>query len=144
MIDEEYIILKEWGKPLEDIRYGVYTDSEGYYTIGPGILVDARKGGGLTKGEVMLLFSNRLNWVKFSLARTYDWYNQVDEVRRAVITSMAYQVGDLEHWPKFLNCMAMKDYLGAAKEMLDSKVAREQAPERWKEQAEMMRTGQWP
>lgn len=119
-----------------------YTDSEGYLTIGIGRLIDKRKGGGLSEDEMRYLLANDIKKRKAYLSK-FKWFIDLDQVRQAVVISMVFQTGGLENWPKFCNCMAVRDYLGAALAMIDSKVAREQAPERWKRQAEMMRTGKW-
>lgn len=120
-----------------------YQDSEKYWTIGIGRLIDKRKGGKLSQDEIMYLLKNDIAKRREYLNKKFKWFSQLDEVRQAVVISMVFQTGGLESWPGFCNAMAMRDYLKAADEMLDSKVAREQAPKRWQRQAEMMRTGKW-
>lgn len=130
---------------LEDVEGSVthaYEDSEGWLTIGIGRLIDKRKGGKLSHDEIMYLLKNDIQKRRDYLKK-FAWFAQIDEVRQAVVISMVFQTGGLEAWPKFCNAMAMRDYHEAAKQMLDSKVAKEQAPERWKRQANMMISGEW-
>lgn len=134
----EELLIREEGEVLH-----AYQDSLGYWTIGVGILIDQRKSGGLRKEESRFILDNRINLLRQHLSHVYSWFNGLDQVRRAVIISMVWQVGSLDGWPRFCNAMAVRDYEEAAKEMLDSKVAREQAPARWQRQAEMMRSGSW-
>ena len=42
----------------EGLRHLPYLDSEGYWTIGVGIMIDERRGGGLTAEEVMEMMSS--------------------------------------------------------------------------------------
>jgi len=131
---------------FEGVRSCVYQDGEGYWTIGTGICVDERvKGAGLRPEEIDYITRNLLNIASRVLAHEFSWFFTLDLVRRAVVISMYWQVGSLKRWPKFCNAMAVRDYTEAAKEMLDSKVARRQDPgQRWEIQSEMMRTGNWP
>ena len=120
-----------------------YTDSEGYITAGIGRLLDKRKGGRLRDDEIALMLKNDIRDCNIYL-RGFKWFYSLDQVRQAVAVSMVFQLGSLEKWPGFLNAMAVKDYMAAANAMMDSKVAKEQAPRRWKIQADMMRSGRWP
>jgi|SRR3569623_1396544 len=126
----------------EKVPYA-YPDSEGYLTIAIGRLIDRRKGGGLSDDEIRYLLANDIKKRRTYLSSSFKWFANLDPVRQAVVISMVFQTGGLETWPKFCNCMAVRDYLGAADAMLDSKVAREQSPARWQRQAQMMRTGLW-
>jgi len=133
------LLIAEEGEKLS-----AYQDSMGFWTIGVGRLIDARKGGGISQEESRYLLANDIRRIERALGERYRWFSRLDAVRRAVVISMAFQTGEALHkWPKFCNAMAVTDYVAAAKEMLDSTVAREQAPLRWNRQAHMMLTGQW-
>ena len=72
----------------------VYKDSLGYYTIGVGILVDKRKGGGLRPEESEFIFQNRMRLVREELTQRIPWMTKLDEARQGVLLNMAYQMGD--------------------------------------------------
>ena len=122
----------------------VYKDSLGYWTVDPGILLDGTKGGGLYDEEVDFIVKNRATKAENYLLSHFDWYHELDEVRKAVVISMVYQLGSLRGWPKFCNAMSLHDYNLAAMEALDSVVARTETPERFKQHAQMLISGQWP
>ena len=67
-----------------------------------------------------------------------------DAVRKAVIISMCYQLGQhgFRQFKNTIDCILMEDYDGAANEMLDSKWARTQTPNRAERMADMMRFGE--
>lgn len=135
----EELLRREEGEKLT-----VYPDSLGYWTIGTGICVDSRvPGTGLRKEESDFITHNRVNLITSDLSRKYTWFFPLDSVRRAVVLSMVWQLGSLDGWPNFCNAMALRDYATAADHMLDSKVAKTEAPERWQRQAAMMKTGEW-
>jgi len=127
----------------EDVKRSAYQDSNGFWTIGVGRLIDERKGGGLSSDEIAFLLDNDIKERTELLDRDFEWFQPLDEVRQAVVISMMFQVGSLDKWPKFCSAMADGDYDRAAKEMLNSRVAREQAPRRWERQAKMMESGLW-
>ena len=84
----EQLLLKE-----EGLRHSVYTDSLGYATIGVGRMVDARKGGKITTEEAFFLLRNDIAEREAFLLAAYPWYSGLSDVRRAVILSMAFQLG---------------------------------------------------
>ncbi|MBV8807963.1 MAG: hypothetical protein JO033_04760 [Acidobacteriaceae bacterium] len=119
-----------------------YQDSLGYWTIGSGILIDAR-GGGITHEENMYLLQNRAErtaaWVRTHL----PWSLALDDVRLAALNNMAYNIdGKLEQFVQFLAKLKAGDYQGAAEEMLNSLWAR-QVGARAHRLSEQIRTGVW-
>ena len=74
---------------------------------------------------------------------TDEQINSWDETRRNVIISQMFQcgIGTIKKFGKMIAAIKEEDWETAAAESLDSKVAREQAPERWQEQARMLRNG---
>ena len=133
----EELLIREEGEKLS-----AYQDSEGYWTIGIGRLIDERKGGHISHDEALYLLKNDINRIAEYLVY-YSWFSKLNEVRKAVIISMCFQVGSLKDWPKFRAAMTEGNYHDAAKEMLDSKVAKEIAPLRWNRAASMMLSGEW-
>jgi lysozyme len=122
----------------------VYQDTEGFWTIGVGVLVDERKGGGITKEESAYLFRNRFNKVIDALQSAFPWFGTLSEARRGVLINMTYQMGlgGVKGFPKFLQYLQQGNYEKAAAEMLDSKWAK-QTPERAKRLSEQMKTDRW-
>jgi lysozyme len=121
-----------------------YKDSEGFWTIGIGILIDQRKGGGLLPEESSFIFQNRVRILKGRLRKELPWFEELDEVRQGVLLNMAYQMG-VDGLLKFKNTLASikaRQYTAASVGMLDSLWAR-QTPERAERLAEQMRTGVW-
>ena len=127
-----------------------YTDTEGYWTIGIGRLIDRRKGGGITKAESAYLFNNDLERVQKQVFDALPWARQLDEARQGVLLNMCFQMG-LGNAAQgtgllgFKNTLAMierGDFESAAQGMMNSLWAR-QTPNRAKRLAEQMRTGEW-
>ena len=122
----------------------VYADHLGYATIGVGILIDGRKGGGITREESAYLLQNRIALKTAELDKRLPWWETLDDARRGVLLAMAFQMG-VDGLIGFKNTLAMirsGDYDGAAKGMLNSLWAR-QTPERAKRMSEQMRLGCW-
>lgn len=122
----------------------VYKDHLGYDTIGVGILVDKRKGGGLRPEEINYILTNRIKLITKDIMEKLPWARNLDEVRLAVLQSMAFQMG-VEGLLKFKNTLAMiqkGDYQTAASGMLNSLWAK-QTPERAKRLSNQMARGKW-
>lgn len=121
-----------------------YKDHLGFSTIGIGRLIDKRKGGGITPEESAYLLANDIARKTAELDKRLPWWMSLDDARRGVLLSMAFQMG-VDGLLGFKNTLAMiqtGDYAGAAKGMLNSLWAK-QTPERAKRMAEQMRVGIW-
>lgn len=121
-----------------------YQDHLGYWTIGVGILIDKRKGGGLRPEESEFIFRNRLKLIEAELANRIPWITNLDPARRGVLLNMAYQMGvaGLLGFKKTLATIESGHYQIAATEMLGSKWA-QQTPARAHRLSQQMRTGDW-
>lgn len=140
MIKDSYSQLKrDEGEVLH-----AYPDSLGYLTIGVGILIDKRKGGGLLPEESEFIFRNRLKLIDAELADRLPWLSKLGPERRGVLLNMAYQMGvaGLLEFKNTLALIASGKYQGAAAEMLNSKWAR-QTPARAHRLSQQMATGDW-
>lgn len=122
-----------------------YQDHLGFWTIGVGRLVDARKpGSGLRDIEIDFLLNNDVDDRISSLMKVLPWFQDLDDARQGVLVNMAFQMG-IEGLLGFINTLkAVREgrYEAAAQGMLNSKWAT-QTPNRAKRLAEQMRTGQW-
>lgn len=119
-----------------------YQDSEGYWTIGVGILIDQRVGGGITKEESRFILRNRIR-MKAEEAKTFPWYEKLNNPRKQVILNMLFNLGltRFSNFKKMIACIDSGDYSGAAREMLDSKWAK-QVKGRAVELAQIMEQGE--
>jgi lysozyme len=127
-----------------------YQDSEGYWTIGIGVLIDKRKGGGITKEESEYLFLNRL-WAKIKdLDQRLPWWRTLNEARQGVLINMCFQMGigtpgkgdGLLGFVNTLRLIEQGSYEAAADNMLKSRWA-SQTPQRAERLSNQMRSGEW-
>ena len=121
-----------------------YQDHLGYWTIGHGILIDKRKGGGITEEESLWLLRRRLNERALLLDDSIPWWRDISGPRRAILLSMAYQMGvsGLLRFKNTLAAIQKGDYAKAAKGMMASLWAR-QTPGRAKRHANTMERGRF-
>ena len=123
----------------EGLRLKPYKDSVGKLTIGVGRNLDDK---GITKEEAIHLLLNDIYDTMSDLDRTLPWWRGLDEVRKAILINMCFNLGlpRLMTFRKMLKALEDRNYELAAKEMLDSKWAK-QVGNRAIELSEMMRTG---
>jgi len=127
----------------EGFRKSAYTDHLGYWTIGIGRLIDARKGGGISRDEAEYLLANDIARVCDQLDGHLPWWKAMTTPRRVVLISMVFQLG-LHGVLNFRNTLkAMKEgrYEDAAMGMLASRWA-SQTPLRVARLAAVMSTGE--
>ena len=146
------ILMKRDVKDLEsqlrldegEILYA-YPDHLGYLTIGVGILIDKRKGGGLRKEESDFILKNRTSLIIEEVKRRLPWVSKLHFIRAAVLYNMVFQLGinGLLNFKDTLKLIEVGNYEAASKEMLNSLWAKSQTPERAKRLSEQMRTCQW-
>ena len=130
----------------EGTRATAYTDSMGWLTIGVGRLIDSRKpGAGLRPDEIDYLLHNDIADRVQALTKALPWFAKLDQARQGVLINMAFQLGmdGLLAFRQTLGLVRDGKYAEAAVQMLKSKWATTQTPERAKRLAEQMRTGEW-
>jgi lysozyme len=121
----------------------VYQDHLGFWTIGIGRLVDARKpGAGLRPKEMDYLLSNDIEDRVQQLTTRLPWFVNLDEARQGVLLNMSFQLGVDGLLGFTLELVRTGQYTAAADAMLQSKWAG-QTPERAKRLSDQMRDGQW-
>lgn len=128
----------------EGERLAAYQDHLGFWTIGVGRLIDARKGGGITQDESAYLLANDIEKRRDELLRLLPWAAALDDARFGVLLNMAFQMG-VAGLMKFQNTLRMVqggDYDGAATNMMLS-IWAAQTPERARRLSAQMRTGVW-
>lgn len=129
----------------EGVQRTAYQDHLGYWTIGVGRLVDARKpGAGLRDDEIQMLLQNDIIDRVSQLSNRLPWFDELDEPRKGVLINMAFQLGvaGLLEFKRTLTLIQNGDYGQASIQMLLSKWAM-QTPERARRLAKQMKTGEW-
>ena len=124
----------------EGMELKVYKDSLGIETIGVGRnLVDR----GVSEKEARYLCNNDIDIVEQELGKSFPIVNNLDDVRTRVLLDMAFNVGlpRLRGFKRMWAALEDNDYGEAAKEMLDSKWAR-QVKTRAYTLARMMESGE--
>lgn len=143
MISEQQIterLILDEGEVLH-----AYQDHLDFWTIGVGILIDERKGGGITQEESRYLLRNRINRRMAECEQRFDWWHSIDHVRQGVLVCMAFQLGTngVANFKRMCGALRIRDYVTASIEMLDSEWHRKQTPARAQRMARIMRTGVW-
>jgi lysozyme len=119
--------------------------SNGYWTIGAGHLIDKRRGGGLPPHIIDALLSWDITTKSAELYTAFPWAADLDEPRKATLINMAFQLGidGLSKFGKALGFLRSGAFNAAADAFADSKVAKEQTPERWARHCLQIRSGVW-
>lgn len=123
----------------EGLRLKPYRDTVGKLTIGFGRnLEDA----GISRSEAAAMLENDIDQVVAEL-ENMPLFLSLDPVRKVVLANMTYNLGLTRFlgFRKMLAALAERDYEEAARQMLESKWAR-QVGVRAVELSEIMRTGE--
>lgn len=133
----------------EGRRAQPYYDSKGYVTAGIGRLLDPRKVCPLPGEIIDRLFE--IDFDEKSLqAEQISGFDRLNEVQKAVIVSMVYQMGmepfdgdGFKDFTLMLRALAKGDVRKAAAEGRDSKWAKFDTPTRAERQMKMLESGVW-
>ena len=130
-------------KRHEGLRLEPYADTAGKLTIGFGHNLSAN---GISWRVAEQVFREDYLVAEADARLTFDksLWDELNRPRRGVLVNMAFNLGwvRLKHFKRMIRAIELADYALAAKEMLDSKWAR-QVGNRAAELAEQMRTGRW-
>jgi lysozyme len=127
----------------EGRRSKPYTDTAGKLTIGVGRNLTDR---GLSSAEIDLLLQNDVADALSDCAGL-RYFPALDDVRQRVVVNMVFNLGLTKfiEFSRLQKALGLHDYQAAAREMADSKWAREDVqPSRSGRLIAMMRTGQEP
>lgn len=126
----------------EDKRAAAYQDKLGYWTIGVGHLIDARKGGGLSNNAINFILEEDIDKKYAGLIDALPWVKTLDDARQNVLVNMSFNLGvaGLLKFAKTLDYVRRGEYKKAADEMLDSTWS-EQTGDRAKRLSKVMETG---
>lgn len=141
MIDDGMMQALPMLKLDEGFRRSAYQDHLGYWTVGYGTMIDERRGGGLTPEEAEFILNRRVAGHARNLSVTLGpTYDDLSPVRKAVLLSMAYQLGlsGTLNFRRMVAALHNKDYDRAAAEMRDSKWFKYDTPKRAARLAAMM------
>lgn len=110
-----------------------YQDTEGFWTIGVGHLIDGRKGGGLPDPIIDALLDSDIERVEGQLDKEYPWWRTRTDGAQRALANMAFQlgIGGVSKFNKMLACLQAGDYAGAKNHALDS-IWAQQTPNRAK------------
>ena len=125
----------------EGYRKSAYQDTEGYWTVGHGFLIDEQLDAGLTYEESMAILTQfRIPAVVQELKERVDFWDALPPEGKEALANMAFNLG----WPRLskfknmLSALSEGRYHKAADEALDSKWA-EQVGDRAQRIAEQFR-----
>ena len=127
-------------KKHEGVELKPYKCTSNKLTIGIGRNLE---DVGISEHEAEFLLMNDLD-TYMTAAKTYDWYAGLNDARKAVIVNMLFNMGQT-NFNKFLKmkqALAVGDHAEAAKQMLDSRWAK-QVKGRSAELSKQMETGKW-
>lgn len=115
-----------------------YVDTKGKITIGVGYNLTDR---GVTDQQILQWLNDDIDFFYQKLTNCFVWYSKLSENRKIALVNMCFM-----GWLKFLTfnrmlaAFARQDYEAAAREMLDSKWARD-VGDRAVRLAELVREG---
>lgn len=126
----------------EGLRLKPYKDTVGKLTIGIGRNLD---DVGISKDEALRLLDTDIQSAEKELQKHFDWYSDLDEIRKIVLLDMCFNmgIGKLIGFKRTLGLIREHKYKEAAVAMLQSEWALE-VGNRAHKNALMMETGQWP
>ena len=129
-------------KEDEGYRDKAYKCSAGIWTIGYGTNLQTLK---IDKELAEKLLLDHYAKVQEDCASDFSFFHKLDPVRQGVLVSMVYQMGlvGVKGFKMFLEALSEGRYEEAAEQMLNSKWARIDSPQRAKRHAERVRSGVW-
>ena len=139
------MLKRHEGEVVTNGRHLIYKCPAGHWTIGIGRNVDINGGLGLSEEEVNFLLEGDIARIIKELSTEYDWFNDLDDVRKDAMIDISFNLGAtrLRKFVLALDAMATADYKIAAEEFLDSDWSR-QVKGRSAELAHMIATGEYP
>lgn len=124
MSPADFATLRLRVKTAEGLRLTPYVDTVGKITIGYGRNLS---DNGITQLEAADLLENDLQKHISDLLRAYPYVETLDGTRQIVLSDMCFNLGiqRLSQFVKMWDAVQRGDFATAAREMLDSKWARQ-------------------
>lgn len=118
-------IAAEQIKADEGVVPHAYQDTEGFWTIGCGRLIDQRRGGKLRADEIDLMLENDIRAAEYDAKALFECFDRLSDTRKAVLLNMAFNLGRnrLAGFVNFRAAVEIGDFTAAADHMLSSKWA---------------------
>ena len=118
-------------KNHEGFRSRVYKCTAGYDTIGYGAAI---KDLEIDEDIAEMILIRQVHKLEKRVAETFDWYETCPDTIKDVIVEMCFQIGlsGVMKFKKTLTYCSEKDWANMSVEMLDSKWARSDSPNRAK------------
>ena len=118
-------------KNHEGFRSRVYKCSAGYDTIGYGAAI---KDLEIDEDIAEMILMRQIYKLEKRVAETFDWYDTIPDKIKDVVVEMCFQIGvsGFMKFKKTIQYCADKDWANMSVEMLDSKWARHDSPNRAK------------
>ena len=108
----------------EGFSASAYQDSEGYWTIGYGRMIDKRLGGGISEFEAECVLELDINKAISMLDSGLSWWRELPEPHQQGLVNMSFNLGTrLMGFRLMLDALESGDWERAAAEALDSKWA---------------------
>lgn len=124
-----------------------YTCPAGFLTIGYGFKVDclgkySQYSQSMPESVAEVVLAEKLKEIIIYLRGQYAWFSTSPQVVQDVVTEMVFQLGQagFGDFKKAIAAFAAGDYEKAADEMLDSKWAKNDSPNRAQEEAALVRS----
>lgn len=132
---------KSYTKRFEGLRLKPYLCPAGKWTCGYGHNLE---DNGITEEIAVKMLDTDLKNAEKEISAKFPRYNRLNEARQFVLVDMTFNMGinRVMTFKKMLSALAKGEYPTAAKEMLDSKWAR-QVGNRAKILSEIMKSGEY-
>ena len=106
------MLKRHEGEVVTNGRHLIYKCSAGHWTIGIGRNVDVNGGLGLSDKEVDFLLEQDIERVIKELSTEYDWFNDLDDVRKDAMIDISFNLGatKLRKFVLALDAMEQADY----------------------------------
>ena len=116
-------------KMEEGYRSSVYLDTLEKPTIGYGFLIDSLE---LQEDICQMILMRKLEKLSKTIKFNFKWFDDMPEKVQDVVINICYQLGvsGFSKFKKTIQFMKNKQWDKASVEMLDSKWAKEQTPQR--------------
>jgi len=124
----------------EGCRLKPYRCTQGFLTLGIGRNIDSK---GISREEAMLMLKNDVAECVEALERL-EFYYELNDVRKCVLVNMCFNLGvsGFMGFRKMIEALKIGHYDGAAKEIRESKAAK-QTGNRYERLAYYMERGEW-
>ena len=128
-------------KMEEGFRSHVYQDSESIWTLGYGRNVHPGSGLGLSHQEAGYLLAADIQRSIDECERAFPFMENLSQNQLSALIQLCFQLGlpRLRKFRRMLRHLEDGEYTQASEELLNSKYAREQCPERARRMARLIR-----